>query len=106
MTQVAVDYVTQKVEAAGLSNVSVFKANALDSGVPDGKMDLVLLFGVVPSPTLPLRRLLPEMHRVLKPGGGLAVWTAVPGWSPQSIVQSGLFEYIDARNNSHNFRKV
>ena len=106
VTQVAVDYVSQKVAAAGLSNVSVFKANALDTGVPDGEIDLVLLFGVVPSPTLPLNRLLPEMHRVLKPGGGLAVWTAVPGWSPQSIVQSGLFEYIDKRSNSHNFQKV
>jgi len=29
-------------------------------------VDLVLLFGVVPFPTLPLDRLLPEMHRVLK----------------------------------------
>jgi ubiquinone/menaquinone biosynthesis C-methylase UbiE len=106
VTQVAVDYVIQKVEAAGLSNVSVFKANALNSGVPDGAVDIVLLFGVVPSPTLPLNRLLPEMHRVLKPGGALAVWTAVPGWSPQSIVQSGLFVYVDKRNNSHNFQKV
>jgi ubiquinone/menaquinone biosynthesis C-methylase UbiE len=106
VTQVAVDYVTRKVEAACLSNVRVFKANALDSSVPDGTMDLVLLFGVIPSPTLPLSRLLPEMHRVLKPRGALAVWTAVPGWSPQSIVQSGLFEYIDKRNNSHNFQKV
>jgi ubiquinone/menaquinone biosynthesis C-methylase UbiE len=106
VTQVAVDYVTRKVEAAGLSNVRVFKANALDSGLPDGTMDLVLLFGVIPSPTLPLSRLLPEMHRVLKPGGGLAVWTAVPGWSPQSIAQSGLFVYVGKRNNSHNFQKV
>jgi ubiquinone/menaquinone biosynthesis C-methylase UbiE len=106
VTQAAVDYMNQKVEAAGLSNVSVFKANALNSGIPDGAVDLVLLFGVVPSPTLPLRRLLPEMHRVLKPGGALAVWTAVPGWSPQSIVKSGLFDYVDTRNNSHNFRKL
>lgn len=106
VTQVAVDYVTQKVEAAGLSNVRVFRANALDSGVPDGAMNLVVLFGVIPSPTLPLSQLLPEMHRVLKPGGALAVWTAVPWWSPQSMVQSGLFVYVDKRNSSHNFQKV
>lgn len=106
VTQEAVDYVTQKVKVANLSNVRVIKANALVSNLPDGAMDLVLLFGVVPSPTLPLKRLLPEMHRVLKPGGGLALWTAVPGWSPQSIVQGGLFVYIDKKNNCHNFQKV
>jgi demethylmenaquinone methyltransferase/2-methoxy-6-polyprenyl-1,4-benzoquinol methylase len=106
VAQVAVDYVDRKVEAAGLLNVRVFKANALDSGIPDGAMDLVLLFGVIPSPTLPLGQLLPEMHRVLRSGGGLAVWTAVPWWSPQSIVQSGLFVYIDKRYKSHNFQKV
>lgn len=106
ITRVAVDVVTQKVEAAGLSNVSVFKANAMDTNLPESAVDIVLLFGMIPSPVLPLRQLLPEMHRVLRPGGALAVWTAVPGWSSRSIVQSGLFVYVDKRNNSHNFRKL
>jgi demethylmenaquinone methyltransferase/2-methoxy-6-polyprenyl-1,4-benzoquinol methylase len=106
VTQAAVDYVIRKVEAANLSNTRAFKANALDSGMPGGAVDLVLLFGVIPSPTLPLSRLLPEMHRVLNSSGSLAVWTAVPGWSPQTIVQSGLFDYIGKINNVHNFRRV
>lgn len=106
VTQVAVDYVTQKIEAAGLSNVRVYKANACNSGIPSGTMDRVLLFGVIPSPTLPLSRLLSEMRRVLKPSGALAVWTAMPGWSPHSIVQSGLFVYVGKTNNVHTFQKV
>jgi len=37
-------------------------------------IDKVLLFGVIPFPLLPLNRLLPEMHRVLKPEGVFAAW--------------------------------
>jgi ubiquinone/menaquinone biosynthesis C-methylase UbiE len=106
VTQVAVNYVTQKVAGGNLSNVCVLKANALDSGLPAGVVDQVLLFGVIPSPTLPLSRLLPEMQRVLKPDGSLAVWTAVPGWSPDVVVQSGLFAYLGQLNNVQNFCRV
>ncbi len=106
VTQVSVDVVTQKVEAAGLLNVDVLKANALDTGLPGAQFDLVLLFGVIPSPTLPLGRLTPEMHRVLKPGGRLAVWTAVPGWPPKSVTQTGLFDYIGKENHCHTYRSV
>ena len=106
VTQAAVDHVTKKLEAANLANARVFKANALDTGMPAGAVDLALLFGVIPSPTLPLSRLLPEMVRVLIPGGSLAVWTAVPGWSPQSVVRSGSFTYVGKKNNVHNFHKV
>jgi ubiquinone/menaquinone biosynthesis C-methylase UbiE len=106
VTQAAVDYVTQKLAAAHLSNVRLFKANALETGLPDGAVDLVALFGVIPSPTLPLNRLLPEMQRVLKPDGWLAVWTAVPGWSPGAVARSGLFVYLGKFNGVHKFRRV
>ena len=106
VTQEAVDYVARKLEMAGLSNVRVYKANALDSGLPGGTLDLVLLFGVIPSPTLPLSQLLSEMHRVLKPDGALAVWTAVPGWSPATVTRNGLFTYVGKTKNVHNLQKV
>ena len=106
VTQEAVDYVARKLEAAGLSNARVFRANALDSGLPGGALDLVLLFGVIPSPTLPLGQLLPEIHRVLKHDGALAVWTAVPGWSPATVTRNGLFAYAGKTKNVCNFRKV
>lgn len=69
-------------------------------------MDVILLFGVIPSPTLPLSRLLPEMQRVLKPGGALAVWTAVPGWSPDLITRSGLLTYTREVNAVYNFKSA
>jgi len=65
----------------------------------------VILFGVIPAPMLPLTRLLTEMHRVLKPEGILAVWPPVPGWLPQSILQSGLFTCANKRNGVCNFKR-
>lgn len=106
VSQQALDCVQAKVLAAGLSNTRVLRANALDTRLPAGEWDRVLLFGVVPSPTLPLQRLLPEMHRLLKPDGTLAVWTAVPGWSPAGITRSGLFAYTGKLDHVHNFRKL
>jgi ubiquinone/menaquinone biosynthesis C-methylase UbiE len=106
VTAAAVEHVAQKVAAAGVTNVRPVKADALATGLPAEAMDLVLVFGVVPSPTLPLSRLLPEMWRVLKPGGALAVWTAVPGWSPDSVSRSGLFAHVDKENDVYTFERI
>ena len=59
--------VSKKVQSAGLKNVRVVKRDALDTGLDAASIDKVLLFGVLPFPFLPLKRLLPEMHRGLKP---------------------------------------
>lgn len=100
------DYVEQtskKVRAAALRNVHVVKRDALDTGLDAESIDTVLLFSVIPSPTAPLNRLLPEMHRVLKPEGTLAV-TTFP-WVLRSIRRSGLFTYVSKRNGVSNFRR-
>jgi demethylmenaquinone methyltransferase/2-methoxy-6-polyprenyl-1,4-benzoquinol methylase len=60
----------------------------------------VLIFGVIPAPMLPMQQLLPEMHRILKPGGAMAVWP--PSWVHRSIVQSGLFRFSGKRNGVSN----
>jgi ubiquinone/menaquinone biosynthesis C-methylase UbiE len=104
VTDVAVGYVTGKLQDAGLANTHFIKASATETSLPDAAVDLVLIFGVIPSPTLPLSRLLPEMQRVLRPGGRLAVWTAVPFWSPRVMLQDGLFVYLGKTNNVHNFQ--
>ncbi|MDP6343354.1 MAG: class I SAM-dependent methyltransferase, partial [Alphaproteobacteria bacterium] len=58
------DRVREKVGGAGLTNVEVIRRDALKTELEAATIDVVLLFGVVPFPTLPLDRLLPEMHRV------------------------------------------
>ena len=101
----AIEQVARKVRDAGLTNVRLIMADATEAGLVSRSMDLALLFGVIPSPTLPLDRLLPEMHRLLRPEGGLAVWTAFPWWSPAFLTRSGLFVYVGKDRGVHNFRK-
>lgn len=101
----SVELVSKKVQLANLSNVRVVKGDALDTGLDAERFDTVLLFGIIPAPMLPLTRLLPEMHRVLKVEGSLAVWPPIPGWLPQSILQSRLFVFVNKQNGVHNFRR-
>ena len=75
------------------------------TGLDAASFDAVRLFGVLPAPMLPLDRLLPEMHRVLKAQGIPAVRPPLIGWLPQSIVQSGLFTFTGRRNGVHNFKR-
>jgi len=98
--------VSIKVQSAGLKNVRVVKCDALDTGLDAASIDKVLLFGVISFPSLPLNRLLPEMHRVIKPEGSLAVWLfPVSGWVPKWILQSGLFTFVSRRNGVYNYRR-
>ena len=101
-----IENVKKKVISANLKNVQVVKRDALDTGLETASVDTVLLFGVVPFPSLPLNRLLPEMHRVLKPEGRLAVWLfPVSGLVPRWILEFGLFTFIHKRNGVHNYRR-
>jgi ubiquinone/menaquinone biosynthesis C-methylase UbiE len=99
----SVELVSKKVQVANLKSVHVIKGDALDTGLDSGSFDTVLLFGVIPAPMLPLNRLLPEIHRVLKPEGTLAVWPPVPGLLPGSILKSRLFSFASKRNGVYNF---
>ncbi len=98
--------VENKVQSANLKNVRVVKRDALNTRLDVASIDTALLFGVVPWPALPLNLLLPEMHRVLKAEGRLAVWMfPVSGWVPKSILRSGLFTYISKQNGVYNYRR-
>jgi demethylmenaquinone methyltransferase/2-methoxy-6-polyprenyl-1,4-benzoquinol methylase len=106
VSSVFIERVSEKVQAADLKNVRVLRRDALDTGLDAETMDTVLLFGVIPFALLPLNRLLPEMYRVLKPEGSLAVWLfPVSGWVPRSILQSGLFKYVGKRNGVLNYKR-
>jgi len=101
-----VERTSEKVRAADLANVRVVRRDALNTGLDAEIIDTVLLFGVIPFPALPLNRLLPEMHRVLKPEGTLAAWLfPISGWVPRSILRSGLFTYSSKRNGVYNYSR-
>jgi demethylmenaquinone methyltransferase/2-methoxy-6-polyprenyl-1,4-benzoquinol methylase len=103
------DVVARKVKEADLSNVHIMQRDALNTGLETGSMDKVLLFGVIPFPLLPLDKLLPEMHRVLKPGATMSVWLFPPlvhNWVPNVIIESGLFEQINEKSNVYNYIRL
>ena len=102
----SIECVSKKAREANITNVKVTNADAIDTRLPGSSFDLILLFGVIPAPVLPLDKLLLEMHRLLRLGGSLAVWTFFPWWSIAYVTKSGLFEYIGKEKGVYNFQKV
>lgn len=103
------EVVTKKVKKANLNNVHIAQRDALETGLETASIDKALLFGVIPFPLLPLNKLLPEMHRVIKPEGTMAVWLFPPlvhSWVPRLILQSGLFLNMNKRNSVYNYRRI
>jgi ubiquinone/menaquinone biosynthesis C-methylase UbiE len=105
MLPASVETVTEKVRQANLSDVArVVKGDALDTKLEKESLDEVIIFGVIPAPMLPMDKLLEEMHRVLRPGGIMAVWP--PSWVHAAIVQSGRFKYVNRQNGVSNYQRV
>jgi demethylmenaquinone methyltransferase/2-methoxy-6-polyprenyl-1,4-benzoquinol methylase len=102
------DRVLEKVKAAGLKNVEVVKRDALNTRLESASVDVALLFGVIPFPTLPLSRLLPEMHRVLREEGTLLAVLLFPVsfGVPTSILRSGLFTDLGKKNGVYRYRRA
>lgn len=101
-----VDRVGRKVRDAGLKNVEVVRRDALNTGLEAVSIDMVLLFGVLPYPTLPLDRLLPEIHRILKKKGTMAVWMFPISFGvPSAILRSGLFTDLGKKNGVYRYTR-
>lgn len=101
-----VDRVRTKVRDAGLNNVEVLRRDALNTNLDDASVDIVLFFGVLPYPTLPLDKLLPEMRRVLKVEGTLAVWMFPMSFGiPEAISRSGLFTKLGKQHGVYTFKR-
>ncbi len=103
------EVVAKKVEKANLKNVSIIQRDALNTRLETASIDKVLLFGVIPFPLLPLDKLLPEMHRILKPDATMAVWLFPPlvhSWVPKAILQTNIFELINMKNSVYNYKRI
>ena len=101
--------VARKVLESDLKNVRIMQRDALNTGLETETIDKALLFGVIPFPLLPLDKLLPEMHRVLKTGATMSIWLFPPlvhYWVPNVVIQSGLFEKINEQSNVYNYVRL
>jgi ubiquinone/menaquinone biosynthesis C-methylase UbiE len=67
-----VEHVEDKIVASGAQNVRVVQANASATGLPDQSFDLAFVFGLA-HPIGSMEGIWTEIHRLLKPGGTLAV---------------------------------
>jgi len=100
----SVEKVTKKIQDANLRNVRVFKGDALTTQIDSESMDVIILFGVIPAPMLPMTKLLPEMRRILKPGGRISVWP--PIGVHKSILKSQLFTFSGKRKNVLTYKRI
>jgi len=98
----AVKTVEEKLKKIGLTNVKAEIADAAKTGLPSESIDLVFLFGVIHR--LPLDRVIPELHRVSKPGGVLAVKTFSKR-SLERVTTGGLFTFVGKRGRVFTFQK-
>jgi ubiquinone/menaquinone biosynthesis C-methylase UbiE len=87
----AVAATSEKVRRLGLANVQVRVADAHRTDFPAASFDAVALYGVVPGPgIIDEPKLAREILRLLRPGGLLAIWTAIPFWRPRVFANAGL----------------
>ncbi|MGI9536614.1 MAG: class I SAM-dependent methyltransferase [Desulfocapsaceae bacterium] len=103
------EVVINKVQNAGFNNVTVLRRDALNTGLDSDSIDKSLLLGVIPFPLLPLEKLLPEMHRVLKPEGCMSIWLFPPlihNWVPKVIATSGYFTAINKQGRVYNYARI
>lgn len=102
----SVEATSRKMRGLGKQNVRVSKADAHNTDFPDASFDTIIVYGIVPAPVISEQRLSHEMIRLLKPGGILAIWTAVPFWSPKSLMKAAPFKQGEKRNGVHRLQKA
>lgn len=72
ITPLAAESVQRKIEKESMANVKTILADAAQTGLPDQSFDLAFVFGFVHT-VGDLGDIWTELHRLLKPGGILAV---------------------------------
>ena len=94
----AIAHVRKKAEAAGASNVELLRADAAKTGLPDQSFDMVFVFGLAHA-IGGMRPMMVELHRLLKPGGTLAVEGRV-------VPPSALFRPLKRQGRITQFSRV
>lgn len=101
----AVAQTTRHFLANPCQQLCIVQENALQTRFVDHSFDLILLFGIVPSPFLPLDQLMPEMLRLLSSDGIIAVWSLDKFWNKNKL--SGYrVNYLGTDHGVHRFQKV
>ncbi len=85
----AIEEMKKKIQQLGITNVVPQREDATNTSFENETFDIIILYGVVPAPVIPLTELSNEMNRILKSGGVCAIWTAVPFWRPRKIMKYG-----------------
>jgi ubiquinone/menaquinone biosynthesis C-methylase UbiE len=98
ITPLAVERVRQKIEREGATNVETVLADAAQTGLPGQSFDLIFVFGLA-HPVGNAEHILTELHRLLKPGGILAIEGRPWPWN-------GLFCPLKQRGRISQLRKV
>jgi ubiquinone/menaquinone biosynthesis C-methylase UbiE len=103
----AVARVRQKVQASGLSNVDVTKADAAATGLDGQSVDVEFLFGIIHS-LRDLDSVLAEAYRVLKRAGTLSAQKS--SWPESRLLrrftEKGLFRFVGKTAGVYRFEKV
>jgi ubiquinone/menaquinone biosynthesis C-methylase UbiE len=101
----AIERVQNKINKAGINNVSLIHANASDTGLPDQSIDLAFMFGL-PYIQGGLDNLLTELYRICKPGATL-VFQKSRGSKEKLIaeVENKGFNYFEQKGRIFLFRK-
>jgi ubiquinone/menaquinone biosynthesis C-methylase UbiE len=98
----AIETVVRKLRKSGLKNVKATVADVSVTGLESSSIDIVLLFGVIHR--LSLNQVLPEMHRVLKPEGVIAVKGGSSRYR-ERMLKGGFFSFAETRNRLSKFTK-
>jgi ubiquinone/menaquinone biosynthesis C-methylase UbiE len=94
----AVEHVQRKIETGGVTNAKTMLANAAQTNLPDQSFDLAFVFGFA-RPIGGMEATWLELHRLLKPRGGLAV-------EGRLRPPDRLFQPVKRQGRISQFRKV
>jgi len=69
----AVEHVQKKIDASGMDNIELSQSDASDMGVDSGSFNNIFVFGLARAKGEGFDAIWPELHRVLKEDGVLAI---------------------------------